>query len=86
MSDDTAHKSVLQESFDDFLEHSLCGHITTDAEGVIIKANTKFAEWMRVTVPEIEGQRFSDRLSMGGKIYWETHLWPLLRRESSIAE
>jgi len=77
---------ALKDDFSDFLEHSLCGFITTDAEGKIIQVNTRVVEWTGHSKSELAGMRFSDLLTIGGKIYYETHLGPLLRMRGFFDE
>ena len=76
----------LQEDFEDFFESALCGFITANANGIIVRANKKVAGWMECSTNELTGKRFSDLLAVGGKIYYETHLWPLLRMQGFFDE
>lgn len=76
----------LQSDFDDFFDNSLCGFATTDKEGIIITANKTLVQWLGCSKEEITGKRFSDLLTIGGKIYYETHLWPLLRMQGFFDE
>ena len=76
----------LQENFEDFFESALCGFINADASGIIVRANKKVAGWIGYSTIELKGKRFSDLLTIGGKIYYETHLWPLLRIQGFFDE
>ena len=76
----------LQEDFEDFFENALCGFIIADTGGSIVRANKKLAGWVGVEGAELKGKRFSDLLGIGGKIYYETHLWPLLRMQGFFDE
>ena len=76
----------LQENFEDFFEESLCGFIIADSKGFIVRANTKIARWMECSPHDLIGKRFSDLLSIGGKIYYETHLGPLLGMQGYFDE
>ncbi len=76
----------LIRDFDDFFDSSLCGYATTDAEGSILFANARLAGWLGYSKEQLAGKRFSDLLSIGGKIYYETHLWPLLRMQEFFDE
>lgn len=78
--------NLLQENFEDFFEETLCGFIITDTRGVIVKANKKVAGWVGRSADELKGVRFSDLLAIGGKIYYETHLGPLLRLQGFFDE
>lgn len=82
----SAGDNDLQENFEDFFETALCGFIIADTQGFILRANTKVAAWINCTIDELKGKRFSDLLSIGGKIYYETHLWPLLRMQGFFDE
>ena len=81
-----AGTNSLQENFEDFFESALCGFITADAKGIIVRANKKVAGWIGFNTNELKGKRFSDLLAVGGKIYYETHLWPLLRMQGFFDE
>ena len=76
----------LQENFEDFFEQSLCGFVTTNPKGIILRANSKVSAWTGYSANELKGKRFSDLLTIGGKIYYETHLWPLLRMQGFFDE
>ena len=71
---------------EEFFNNSLTGFIITDPAGVITHANKRFAEWVKVKPEELPGKRFSDYLSISGKIYVETHLAPLLRMQGTYDE
>ena len=71
---------------EEFFENSLSGFIITDPDGLIIRANECFAKWMGLKPDQLKDQRFSDYLSISGKIYVETHLAPLLRMQGTYDE
>src|SRR6185503_10533917 len=79
-------KSPLQENFEDFFAHALSGHVIADGEGKILRINNRLASWLGREASTVTGQRFSDLLTIGGKIYYETHLWPLLRMQGFFDE
>ncbi len=76
----------IQHNFEDFFEHALCGYLTLDAKGTILEANSRIATWMGCDGGSLKGKRISDLLSVGGRIYYETHLWPLLRIQGYFDE
>jgi serine phosphatase RsbU (regulator of sigma subunit)/anti-sigma regulatory factor (Ser/Thr protein kinase) len=61
-----------------------CGLLTLRLDGTVVAANAVFLTWMGRT--EVVGRRLSDLLSVGGRIYWETHLSPLLHVEGRVDE
>ena len=85
-SDQTNDFSYTQENFEDFFANSLSGHVIANAEGEILRINQRLADWLGCDPPTAVGQRFSDILTIGGKIYYETHLWPLLRMQGFFEE
>jgi PAS domain S-box-containing protein len=74
-------------SLDDLFENAPCGYVATDARGQIVRANQRFAQLTGLTRGELEDQRrLQNLLSPGGRIYYETHLVPLLRLRGSVDE
>ena len=85
-SEKIINTSDPKEDLNDFLEYSLCGFVTTNPEGIILQANSRFVNWIGRQPAEVIGHRFSDFLTIGGKIYFETHLSPLLRIQQHFDE
>ncbi|MDB5203915.1 MAG: hypothetical protein JWQ27_3324 [Ferruginibacter sp.] len=81
-----SNTNQLQEDFDDFFERSLCGFIIADPRGVVLRANATMGNWLHCSTGELEGKKFADLLSIGGKVYYETHLSPLLRMQGFFDE
>lgn len=79
-------KKGEDREFEDFFENSLNGYLLADPEGYIRRANPRLAGWLGVTPQDLQGRRFSDCLTIGGRIYCETHLFPLLRMQGWIEE
>ncbi len=71
---------------EDFFEQSLSGFLIADSYNLIVQSNPRLANWLGKTVDELKGNRFSDLLSIGSKIYYETHLLPLLRMQGFFEE
>jgi sigma-B regulation protein RsbU (phosphoserine phosphatase) len=87
MEDDAPDNGLhLAWDFDDFFENSLSGYIVTDFEGKIIRVNGRVSAWLKGPSEQFKNKRFSDLLAVGGKIYFETHLWPLLRMQGYFDE
>ncbi|MFC3198291.1 ATP-binding protein [Parapedobacter deserti] len=74
------------EDFEDFFQTAICGLIITDAKGKILRVNKRIATWRDEPPEMIEGRSVSDLLTIAGKIYFETHLWPLLRMQGFFDE
>ena len=86
MTMEVSTSANLQYDFDDFFETSLCGYIVATPKGEITRANTRLAGWLGCAPDALTGKRFSDILTIGGKMYYETHLSPLLRMQGFFDE
>jgi sigma-B regulation protein RsbU (phosphoserine phosphatase) len=72
---------------DQLYDAAPCGLLLANADGGVLDANTTLCNWLHCRKHEIVGKvRFQDLLTMGGRIFWQTHLHPLLRMQSSVAE
>ncbi len=64
-----------------------CGLLVTARDGAIQFANLTFCRWIGSGRDELIGKRrFQDLLSMGGRIFHQTHWAPLLQMQGSVAE
>lgn len=77
---------LLYESFEDFFEQSLNGYAIAQPDGKLVRVNNKLADWLGYTPEDAAGRSFSDYLSIGAKIYYETHLAPLLAMQGFFDE
>lgn len=79
-------KTISTVDFERFFENSVSGFLITDPQGHILKSNTRLADWIGIPTEELNGKRVLDLFTIGSKIYYETHLWPLLRMQGSFDE
>ncbi|VVP47803.1 Adaptive-response sensory-kinase SasA [Pseudomonas fluorescens] len=63
-----------------------CGLVVTQEDGTILQANLTFSNWVGLNQQDLNGQRFQDLLTMGGRIFHQTHWAPLMRMQGSVAE
>lgn len=69
------------------LDDAACGLLTTDAKGLILAANRTFCAWLGMQKPELVRQlRIQNILTMGGRIFHQTHWAPLLQLQGSVSE
>ena len=76
----------LIDDFEDFFERSRNGYLTASPKGAIMRANARVVDWLGYTVEELTTMTVADLFSIGGKIYFETHLRPLLRMQAMFDE
>lgn len=74
-------------SLEDFYDHAPCGYLSTDGAGTIIRANETLARWLGYPVERLlSGLPITALFSLGGRLYFETHLLPMLLAGQPIAE
>ncbi|HEV7212394.1 MAG TPA: SpoIIE family protein phosphatase [Blastococcus sp.] len=77
---------LLEEDPADLYENAPCGYLSTLPDGRIVKANRTFCAWIGRPAADVLGVRLSSLLSVGGRIFLETHLRPLLRMQGAVQE
>jgi len=69
------------------LDQAACGLMQTLADGTFVRVNRTFCNWIGQPVEALLGRRrFQDLLTMGGRIFHQTHWAPLLQMQGSISE
>lgn len=64
-----------------------CGLLVARAKGHLVHVNRTLCRWLQQDPSDLlEKVRFQDLLTMGGRIFHQTHLAPLLRMQGSVAE
>lgn len=67
-------------------EEAPCGYVVIDGAGRVVRANRTLADWLGRDVGAFQGKRFSDLLTVPGRIYYETHFAPLIRMQGFFHE
>ncbi|OKI25655.1 SpoIIE family protein phosphatase [Streptomyces sp. CB03911] len=77
--------AMLEDSAVDLYENAPCGYLSTLMDGRIAKVNTTLLTWLGYRREDLVGRRrFTDLLTVGGRLYHETHFAPLLRMQGEI--
>jgi phosphoserine phosphatase RsbU/P len=77
----------LQPDWAALYDQAACGLLVTECDGTIRAANQTFCRWMGVDRATLVGKRrLQDLLSVGGRIFHQTHWAPLLQIQGSVAE
>jgi len=83
---DTAFAVLLEDSAEELYEHAPCGYLSTLMDGTIAKINTTLLNWLGLAREDVVGRlRFDDLLTVGGRLYHETHFAPLLRMRGEVS-
>ncbi|WP_342610637.1 PP2C family protein-serine/threonine phosphatase [Streptomyces albidoflavus] len=78
--------ALLEDSAEDLYERAPCGYLSTLLDGRIAKINATLLDWLGYERDDLVGRRhFSDLLTVGGKLYHETHFAPLLRMQREVS-
>ncbi|MEU8677868.1 SpoIIE family protein phosphatase [Streptomyces sp. NPDC048560] len=78
--------ALLEDSAEDLYENAPCGYVSTLMDGRIAKVNGTLLKWLGYRREELVGRKyFSDLLTIGGRLYHETHFSPLLRMQGEVS-
>ena len=86
MTDDSAIRTLLEEDLAELYEDSPAGYVSTLTDGTIVRINRTFSALVGFDADALAGRRFQDLLSLPGRIYYETHLGPLLAMQGTLNE
>ncbi|MBF9134561.1 SpoIIE family protein phosphatase [Plantactinospora sp. S1510] len=77
---------MLEDNIEDLYDNAPCGNLSTLLDGTIVKVNATLLRWLGYRGDELVGhRRFADLLTVGGKLYHETHFAPLLQLQGEIS-
>lgn len=72
---------------DHLLDNAPCGYLQIDSAGVILMVNHTLRKWLDYEIKdEIENRSIEQFFKTGGKIYFQTHMLPLLQMQKEISE
>jgi PAS domain S-box-containing protein len=76
-----------EESAEELYENAPCGYLSTTPDGRIVRVNQTLLNWLGSERQSLLcGRRFSELLTIGGKIFYETHFALLLQMHGSVSE
>ncbi|MFF8905582.1 SpoIIE family protein phosphatase [Streptomyces olivaceoviridis] len=77
--------ALLEDSTEELYESAPCGYLSTLMDGTIVKVNKTLLGWLGLCREEVVYRRhFADLLTVGGKLYHETHYAPLLGMQGHV--
>jgi sigma-B regulation protein RsbU (phosphoserine phosphatase) len=74
------------DDLEDLFENAPCGYISADKDVRIQRANTTLARWLEKEPGALVGRPFSELLTIGGRMFYETHFAPMLRMQGAFSE
>ncbi|MBW3468421.1 ATP-binding protein [Arthrospiribacter ruber] len=73
--------------YNELFHKAPCGYLKLDAFGKIITVNDTFCNWLGFNKKDLLFTKsFQDLLSIGGKMFYETHFLPLLQLRGEVSE
>ena len=67
-------------------ENAPCGYLSLDPAGRIFKVNKTLCNWVGYASEDVLGKRLGDLLNIAGRMFYETHIAPLLRMQGFFNE
>jgi diguanylate cyclase (GGDEF)-like protein/PAS domain S-box-containing protein len=74
------------ESFEDLYEHAPCGYLTATLDGIVVRANATFCEWIGRPKDEVVGASLESMLRVGSRMFYQTRYLPTLRLRGEVRE
>ncbi|MQA32659.1 SpoIIE family protein phosphatase [Modestobacter roseus] len=75
-----------EDPADLYYEHAPCGYLSALPDGTVVQVNQTFCGWVGRPAGDVLGVRFADLLTVGGRVFTETHLVPTLRTQGVVRE
>jgi phosphoserine phosphatase RsbU/P len=79
-------RASIIEDLEDLYENAPCGYLSLDPGGRIFKVNTTLCSWVGYAPEDLLGKRLGDLLNIAGRMFYETHIAPLLRMQGFFNE
>ena len=84
---DSFYDALRDDDPEKLYERAPFGYLSLAPSGQIVKVNETLVTWLGRTKEELVGRlTFADLLSPGGRIYFETHLGPMLQMQDTVRE
>lgn len=71
---------------DPLLDRAPCGYVVFNDEGIMRMVNQTIAELLGYRSEELVGRHFETLLNVGARIFYQTHLFPVLKLHGEVEE
>ena len=79
--------ALLEETAEELYEDAPCGYVSTLPDGTIVRVNQTFVEWSGASREALlGGTKLQTLLTIGSRMYYETHYAPLLQMQGFANE
>jgi sigma-B regulation protein RsbU (phosphoserine phosphatase) len=85
-ADDAFLSALLEDDPERLYDRAPCGYLTTGDDGTVHKVNQTFLAMTGYPSESVLGRRFPELLSVGGRLYFETHFAPMLHMGGTVRE
>jgi PAS domain S-box-containing protein len=80
-------KALIEESADELFESAPCGYLTALPDGTLVRINDTFLALTGYARADLlNGKRFQELLTLPGRVYFDTHVGPLLHMQGFVRE
>lgn len=79
-------ESPWSEPPEELHHHAPGGYLTMLPDFSIVQVNATFLDWTGYGGQDLAGKRLPDILPLGGRVYFQTHLCPLLKLAGNVSE
>jgi signal transduction histidine kinase len=82
----SAPEGMQAHALDPLLDHAPAGFLTFADDGTITAANATLAEMLGLAPGEMEGRPVESILTIGARLFWQTHFFPMVRMHGRAEE
>ncbi|MEU3473844.1 histidine kinase [Rhodococcus sp. 05-340-1] len=75
---------INELDIEDLYENAPCGYLSVLPDMRIVRLNSTLANWLGFDVDALIGTDFTQLLTAGGRIHYETHFGPILRMSGQL--
>jgi PAS domain S-box-containing protein len=79
-------QKALIETAEELYDDAPCGYLSTLPDGTIVRVNQTFLNWTSFARQNLVGTRLQNLLTVGGRVFYDTHFGPLLHMQGFVNE
>jgi sigma-B regulation protein RsbU (phosphoserine phosphatase) len=85
-TEDGFYAALLDDDPEELYDNAPCGYLSSLPDGTIVKVNGTLLGWTGYERDALVGRRLQELLPAGDRIFYETHVAPLLRMQGKVRE